>query len=345
MANLQLKEWTVFQDKILKEVRSKAPNQKLSSVLAKTLSISENAAYKKIQGGIQFSIQDLLVLSKEFQISLDQFISHKASPIPFYSDAIRKKPDHYRDYFLNIQKHVTAISQIKELNYIYQANEIPIFHYLLFPSLLYFKIYAWNYTSWRIGDSLKAYEYLAFQRDDVMQKAIHASIETYFTFPGTEIWHIRMFDITLDQLKYFIHLRVFQDKSTVLQILDDLYDMLDHLNLMASKAMKLKRGQKVDHSAHCKMYINELVSTSDIIFVGSPDMEIVFTMFDTPNLVRTSDQRFTAYTKVWMEHTIRHSSLISNEGERERVELFQTYRQKLDQGRREIEGLRAYKYS
>ena len=45
MANLQLKEWTVFQDKILKEVRSKAPNQKLSSVLAKILSISENAAY------------------------------------------------------------------------------------------------------------------------------------------------------------------------------------------------------------------------------------------------------------------------------------------------------------
>ncbi|MBL0236079.1 MAG: hypothetical protein IPQ02_05530 [Saprospiraceae bacterium] len=59
----------------------------------------------------------------------------------------------------------------------------------------------------------------------------------------------------------------------------------------------------------------------------------------------TTDPRFASYTKVWMEHSLRDSSLINNEDERERVELVQTYKQKLDHGRIEIEGLLANKYS
>ena len=90
--------------------------------------------------------------------------------------------------------------------------------------------------------------------------------------------------------------------------------------------------------------MNELTHSNDVFFIHSDTQQFAFHTFNTPNFMRTGDPRFVKHTKAWLDFSLKHTSLISGEGEKDRIALLQVIHQKFEKAKREIEGLLAVKY-
>lgn len=337
-------QWLNFQRSFLDSLQSRIGNIKLVDVLSNVLEISQNAAYKKINLATKLNLDEIIELSIRYQLSIDQFLSAKSSPIPFYSDAIRKMPEQPKDYFLNLIKHLYQLKELKGLNYINLTGEVPIFHIMPFRKLMFFKLFAWNYTSWSIKRYMDKFDLNSFINDKELNNNIDKCIHVYYKFQGIEIWNIRMMDITLDQLKYFIQLRIFPNKNVVQEIINEMFDLLDHLTKISESGTKLYETSTELNKSLVKVYISELVHANEVIYVNSDISDHIFCALDSPNFLRSSDPRVTEHVHQWLLKTLKHSSLISGEGEKDRRTLIQTIQQKLVKGNQEINNLLNFVY-
>jgi hypothetical protein len=138
-------------------------------------------------------------------------------------------PLHPMDFIQNLQNHLNQLTSLKNLSYINLAGEIPIFHFMPFHKLFAFKLYAWNFTSWSIPKYEDKFDLNIFLNDEALMHAIDKCAHTYYHFSGIEIWNIRLLDITLDQIKFFIQLNMFKDRNSVYLILTDLEKFTEHL--------------------------------------------------------------------------------------------------------------------
>ncbi|MBK7230698.1 MAG: hypothetical protein IPH93_00130 [Saprospiraceae bacterium] len=336
--------WEQFQLRLLNILQGHVGEQNFAKWLAEVLGISMTAAYKKLSTQSKLTVSDLMILASKVQFSLDQAMASKLSPIPFMSDAIRRQPEHPAEYFQNLANHLEFLKDLKNLNYMLLANEVPVFHFMWFPELIYFKVFVWNYTVWQkdFGSKGLKYEPDLFRKDKSLNDAILRCRSIYYTFPGTEIWNNRMFDLILDQIKYFVHLRSFKSKNDIVALLDELYKLWKHLETMAESAVKHNQSDPVK-SPPIRIYNNDLISNSETILVNSDQLNALFLSVDYPNIIRTHDKRMTDHSKNWLNQTLKHCNLISGEGERERQEVLQTYRIHFEKSEEEIQALMKYK--
>ena len=86
----------------------------LVNSIAKTLSMSESGAYKKITNISKLSFEEVIILCKRYGISFDSFTSDadkSLSPYFFYSDTIRYEPRSYNEFlagFLESSQNVRS---------------------------------------------------------------------------------------------------------------------------------------------------------------------------------------------------------------------------------------------
>ncbi|MBK9271339.1 MAG: hypothetical protein IPM48_07055 [Saprospiraceae bacterium] len=336
--------WEQFQLRLLGNIKSQVGDHNFAKWLSEALDISITAAYKKINAQNKLTVSDLMDLTSKVQFSLDQAMASKLSPIPFMSDAIRRTPEHPAEYFQNLANHLQFLKELKDLKYMFLANEVPIFHFMCFPELIYFKLFVWNYTVWQKDFGTKGLKYdpEPFRRDQGLSDAILNCKSIYYTFPGIEIWNNRMFDLILDQIKYFVHLRSFRSKNDITALLDELFKLWKHLENMAESATKPNQADP-SKSPSIRIYNNDLISSSETILVNSSLVNLLFLSVDYPNIIRTHDKRMIDHARNWLNQTLKHCNLISGEGERERQEVLQIYRIHFEKAEEEIQALMKYK--
>ncbi len=138
---------------------------------------------------------------------------------------------------------------------------------------------------------------------------------------------------------------MFKDKNTVRIILSDLEKFIEHLLKMCEQATKRFETRTNFNKSTIKIYMNEFIHSNEIISVNSNEGHFVSASIDTPNFIRTSDPKFNQHIHKWLENTIKHSTQISNEGEKDRKNLFNNLFQKLDRGVKEINNLLEIYYS
>lgn len=179
----------------------------------------KSTAYKKINRKILFSVDELTMIIQHFQISIDSLMPHKSSPVPFQSDALRKMPENPVSYLSNLIRHLDIITSWQKVSYIYLAGEVPIFHYMPFKSLFMFKLFAWEYAVWDMPGRSGRFDLDVYLNSQELLKATNRCVHTFYKFSGTEIWNIRMIDLTIDQILYFIPMKTFKSKLVVKTLL------------------------------------------------------------------------------------------------------------------------------
>ncbi len=337
-------DWKKFQSDFLESLSARTGSVKLVDALAHATGKTNHAAYKKIRNDSMLGIDELIILARTFDLSIDQFLGHRSAPVPFMSDAIRKMPEEPADYLMNLQKHLKLLTHATGLHYLTLAGEVPIFHMMPFPRLFALKLFAWNFTNWSIHRFEDKFEPDVYLKDRELTGIVEKLAHTYYQFPGTEIWNIRMLDIIIDQIKYFVHIGVFHNKKIVSEILSELFDLVDHLKRICTTGAKRFETKESLHKSNVKIFMNEIVYSNEISFVSSDQGDFVFIAADSPNYLRSSDPRMTAHIKKWLVRTMNHSTQISGEGEKERRVLFEKISQKFLKAKTEIDSLCNYVY-
>ena len=345
MTNWKPFDISFIQQQIFEDLAQRFPNKKaFIAELKRILGLKESAIYKKLRGDSQFTLKDMLMLSMHLSFSMDQYFAKKASPVPFQVDAIRRQPASYEEYLQNINLHFRDLKAAENVTMYYVACEMPLFHYLQFPFLFYFKLFVWNETSWRSRQKSREFGFREFKQNKKLEKLRLSMLNDYYTQDGVENWNIRFIDMSLDQLKFYVNAGRFKNEEDIWLVFKDIEKLSAHLKRMAEKGHKFVLNAPDKLMGKLRVQMNELVSSTNVIYVSTDEYDIVFSSFDTPNFIKSTDQRFCNYSKEWIDNVIEYSVDIGGVGKRERDRHFRIIGKKLETVKEELRGMVSYLY-
>lgn len=315
----------------LKDTLNISKEGELKTRVAQMLGISESGAYKKINGITQLTLEEMNQICSllNFEIEVKEKTSDvKQYPFSFYCDDLVVPPHSYEQWASNILNHSMQLDKFKpDYSVISYQSEMSYFHILPFRSLLYFKLYAWNRSSWKIPSQQK-FKLSEFRQNYALNSLLDKVYEHYVNYTSVEIWHIDFINGILSQLKYYYHLNIFEDKDDLISIIKDIKKIVVHLRDISSKGKKKIFGQK-GYSSPIDVYVNYTHTSSSVMYIESSQFRMIYNLFLHPNYIRTQDEHICDYTKQWLDKVIGQSELISGSGELIRNSFFQNLTEKI----------------
>ena len=287
------------------------------SRIADLLEISESGAYKKINGITQLSVDEADKICKQLNLKFSLLEGQGGGlkhPFLFYCDDLIAPPPTYEQWASNILNHSIQLNKYRSTYKIWSyQSEISYFHMMPFRNLLYFKLYAWNRSSWQIPSDSK-FSISEFETNYALNSLIHQIHEHFVSYESKEIWHVDFFNDLLNQIKYYNQLGIFERQNDLKLLFKDLRNLIRHLDKIAQGGFKKALGKKEDFSA-VDIYLNYTHTSSSIMFIKAPDFKMIYNLFLHPNYIRTQDKDVCDYTERWINKIISQSELISGTGE------------------------------
>jgi hypothetical protein len=322
---------------IFDEILSRYPRRADAvETVAKLLQLGIDAVYRRMRGDSTLSSDEITLLAKTFNISLDKFIFEKSDSVVFTFNPFSHKVRSFEDYLKGIGDDLEMLIRLPEIEIKDAWTEIPFFYYIYFPELFCFKFYVWGRTIWNF-DYLQSRKFtLDIIPIPVIQQA-QKILERYRQIPSTQLWSLSIVDNTLTQIEYHVNSGSFEHPEDALLLCHKVLQLAEHMERMAIFGKKIKVGATVEMGgADLELYHNEMLSTNNTIFVQSKVGRAVYTTISNPNFLKTSDDQMCNYTDEWFKNVINKSRIMSNSGESGRRFFFDRLKKRIEVVRKRV---------
>lgn len=314
---------SAIQNIFFESIRKNLPqNLSLAEALSDALGISSDSAYRRIRGDTMLSLEEIQALSNYFKISVDQVLSLNSNTTTFsgnFIDGAKFSLEHYLQGMIDELMYVNSFDS-KEM--IYFAQDVPIFHYLMFPELAAFKFFIWIKTllpEQPGNESDNSFEAIL----EVLLPKSKKLTQLYAGIPGVEILSPEITATTQWQIEYFRDAKFYRNEKEITVLYDKLDEMIYHMERQAEEGKKFLPGTKVlAESAPYKLYINDFVIGDNTVLSKTDESYICYINHNTINFFSTKNVSFIDYTARFLDNVIRKSILISSVGEKERSIFF-----------------------
>ncbi len=298
------------------------PNISFVDELAELLGVSRDSAYRRIRGETVLSLDEVAVLTKHFGVSLDDFLSPVDDRVSFQVKVMNTWQISIENWFQTILGTLEMIKrfQAKEKEMIYDAKDLPIFHFFQFPKLAAFKIYFWMKTfahDEKVGQ-------MKFSQKILDSKLILLSEtiwQTYAAIPSTEIMGNEILTVTLRQIEYAYECGMLSDKQEAYALYDDCSALANHLQHQASLGMKQTFGSG-EPGAKFNVYVNDVLTGANTFYLKFDDKRMTYVTPNVFNLLMTTHEHFCKITEDHISNLMEKSVIISNRAEKERNKFF-----------------------
>lgn len=317
------------------------PETKPVDLIMAILGMSKSGAYKKLNGYSKFSLDEIITVFSELNISFDRYFlssENEFKSYTFSTDTIKYKPRSYIEFWHQINSNLEEVVKDTNASAIYLSNEIPFFYYLQFPKLLSFKLFVWDKTNWNISPDLTQFSFSIIDNFPKLNEITQKILDIYLSYPSTELWNPDMLRLTMMQLSYYARAGVFQSPEIIREIISDMDKMLIFMKRNCDSGKKSFFGKEAS-SNEVEIYLNELVSNSEMIFIKSDNRSALYNKYDTPNYLFSDDKRVCDHIDGWLEKIVTKSTLISTRGKRDRDMFFKNAFEDLDIFLERMEGM------
>lgn len=301
------------------------------SKLTRLLNLSKDAVYRRLRGATALTANELLELQKHYQLSYDS--EENASLFQFnYAGGDIKSPG---DYIDQLQERLEQIKQLTNLEVLIANPGLPFFHEMVFPRLMAFKLFiygstCWNFPGWR---EMRFRPEIIDQQ--VLDKAFQVGAFSY-SVPGHELWTMGILHATLDQIEFMHMADRFHDDRQAFDLLDDLSDLVEHLEAMAKNGRKFVPGTSPEKGAAFLPAQNELANNDNVILVQSDQANVLFATFITPNFLQTADPKVCKLTRNWFNVIDELSTPLGADAGKQRNWYFNRLRRQLDGAKKRL---------
>jgi hypothetical protein len=326
-----------FQAQIFEIILGKF-SKKVDAVesLCLLMSCNKDSMYRRMRGDTVLSPDELALLTKHFNLSLDAILYKESTNVICSFNAFTQQVKEFGDY---MQYYLNDMDLIRRLpsGYIwYAASDMPVFSYMYIPEIISFKLYTWGRTTWDL-------EYLRdrkFSFDLVSPSVIKMSekvLEYYNSVPATELWSVNIVDNTLSQIEHHVYSGFFKDNNDALFLCDKMGAWAEHMKSMAAHGKKFSIGNKpIENHAELKVFNNEMVNTNNTVLIMSDLGKVVYSAIENPNFIKSTDQKLCNHFESWCKNIMSKSNIISLSAEKERDTFFQKVHRKIDATKRRI---------
>lgn len=310
-----------LQSSFLEQVRSKLnPAISFADELAELLNISRDSAYRRIRGETLLSLDEVKKMCDHFRISLDHALSPSPENVTFQLRALDMTSFSFEKWLNSIYASLQMISEFPEKELIYNAKDLPIFHYFQYPKLSSFKMYFWRRSFAR--DS--AFNGIKFTPGVISNDllAVGQRIwEKYAAIHSKEIVSVELINITLRNIEYTYECGLFQDTQDALDICDECALLIDNLKKQAEAGHKgndgdLKSGGKFE------LFHNEIIIGDNTVLFKLGDKRVVFITSNSFDILTTAQESFCKQTESHIDNLLSKSTAISHQAQKERLKFF-----------------------
>ena len=335
-----MEELNKLQFYVFDDILSRFPSRPDAvEILCKLLNLGPDAVYRRMRGDTALSPDQLSLLARKFEISLDKFVFEKSDSVVSTFNPFSQKVRSFDDYLKGIDADLDILIRLPDIKITDSWTEIPFFYYIYFPELFCFKFYVWGRTIW----DFKYLQTQKFALDTipvpVVQKA-QKILDRYRQIPSTQLWSLGIVDNTLNQIEYHVNSGSFENPQDAILLCNKVAELANHMENMAMHGKKIAVDEPVEAGgADLILYHNEMMGTNNTIFVQSRVGRAVYSMISNPNFLKTSDDQMCNYIDDWFKNIILKSQLMSTTGEKGRRFFFDRLRKRIEIVRKRVTNL------
>ena len=269
------------------------PGQNLANFLTDTLCIGREAVYRRLRGEVAFTIDEVAQISCKLGISIDQIIgNHLYNRVTFDMNLLRSA-NAIESYYEIIDRYLRIFDYVKgdkSTEVCTASNVLPFTLYSSFEYLSKFRLCRWLYHHGQIKTPNSLYEMAVEERIINVHKKLSDSVKNC---PKTSfIWDMNIFVSFVKEVQYFACLNLIS-KEDVLCLKEELYQLLIHMEALSDFQISMLRVYSI-------------------------------------NSMDSQSPRICKMQRDWIQALKRHSILISESGEAQRIDFMKSQRLVID---------------
>ena len=298
----------------------------LVDAIADILNISNDSAYRRIRGEKPISLEEMQKLASYFKISLDQFMHLQSDSFLFSGKLISNKNHDYENWEESLLQLLQFASSFKKKHITYLAKDVPIPQQFMVPELSAFKSFYFR-KSILNHEELKGKK---FSLNDIQDRHFEISrkiAEVYNQIESTDIWNTESINSTIRQIEFYRDVNLFESEEEIKSLYDAVFRLIDHLEKQSELGLKFSMNEiPKSNAAPFHLYNNELDLGDNTVLFELDNQRITILNHNVINFVSTQDEMFCNYTYEALQSTLKKSSSLSVNNEKERARFFSQVR-------------------
>ena len=298
----------------------KSPKEAVKE-LCQVLNVSQSSVYKRIQGSKLINSKEIDILIDRYSIPLTSLFQSSGSNIIFDYEPLMEFPQLTGSYLSGVINDLKLVASDPKGRILYVSTDLPFFYYFLHKEIAWFKLYLFQNNNSDM--SISQLPKISFSAIGEKEKQLFDAVKIlYSRIDSEEIWTSRVFKITIDQIKYFLDVNLFQNVEDALLLMEKIEDSVDLLLEIVNKNNKGLMINKVTQGGKLNLSYNDFNRFNPTIIACTQETESLYLTYNLPHYLYTKDQRFIDYTKNWIERIKRKSFPVSENADIEQVNFF-----------------------
>ena len=297
--------------------------QNLANSLADILYMGKEAVYRRLRGEVAFTIDEVALLSKKLGISIDQIIGNHLSNRVTFDMNLLHSPNTLESYYEIISRYQQIFDYVKgdDTTEVYTAsNLLPFTLYSSYEYMSKFRLCRWIYQNGQMKTPNSLAEMKVEDRivkaHNKLSESVKQCRKTYF------IWDSNIFLSFVKEIKYFASLNLITEDD-VAHLKDELYQLLSVMETLSVKG-EFSEGRKVS------FYLSNIDFEATYTYIEKQDYQVSLLRVYSINSMDSQSPQICQIQRNWIQSLKRHSTLISESGEAQRIEFLQKQRTVID---------------
>lgn len=297
----------MFQNVLLQELQKVLPaNTSLIDAVATALEISYDAAHRRTSLKSKFSLDESIILSKYYNLSLDKlFETSSKNYVALEKTKLIKNESDLKQYFENSYQSLKLLLKDSNSHILYSAKDIPLFYTIGEDVLSRFKIYVWLKL---LDSNFKPDNFEQFAPSISLLQSGKTLSDLYSNLNITEIWDITTVNSTLKQIHFYYQAGQLSS-DCALKLCTSLTSLIKTITL------------KITSSSY-KLYYNELLLMNNNVLVNTSQQQLLYVPFSFLSYFLTSDIQTCKQAGNYFNKQLQHSKLLNTAGEKEQQIFF-----------------------
>ena len=313
-----------IQDVLIAKIReSVSEDTNLTNYLSDILNIGRESVYRRLRGEINFTFEEVAILSDNLGFSIDNMLGVKKGSNALFNIHMLQKIDYidiYVNKMLDYGKLFRETSAQMTTKARISANTLPYFFHISYEALSKLRIYKWLYQNQKIKPGDKYADFLLPKKVLDAHHTFHQDIQTVPHI--TMIMDNNVFWSVTKDIEYFLKRNLLSDDD-LLVLKQEMHRMVDILEKMATEEI-CRNGVEVE------MYISAVDLEASYLHYEYGENQFSQVRIYSISAIDSFDPGVCRIQKQWMESQKRYSVLISGSGEMQRFEYMNKQREYID---------------
>ena len=319
---LEIMKTLDLHEEFLRVLHSKLPTKDIVNTVAEILKLEKDAAYRRLNGRVNFSVREVGIICDKLNISLDLLMGTKQENIyAFHLNITSEDPiQNFYESLLNINQSMDYLEDDPSV-YLYRAHRTLPYEFVYnYESLSRVYTYILYYQLNQEGITPKLIK--SFAELQIPKKLVHAQRQSTINIQGHNsslVLDKRIFIDYIEIVKHFYFLGLIT-QTDIDKIRDELMLLIDDMEKCAATGLSL-RGKKMD------IYLSHISFDCSYSFLESSNFNASSSGVFYSNYLTSQNVKINKMQKSWIKSLMRFSSLISVSDDLKRNDFFRTQRE------------------